>query len=88
MANLDIKNYARIKDVKLWQIAEKLNLCDSNFSRKLRVELSEEEKKKIKDIIDNLATDRVETRNTVMCNSCGKEVLNKRFCCECGKILK
>ena len=58
MSNKEIRDYARIKDVKLWQIAEKLNLCDSNFSRLLRHELSDEKKAEIKDIIDNLASNQ------------------------------
>ena len=55
MRNQEIRDYARIKDVKLWQIAEKLNLCDSNFSRKLRTELSDAEKEKIFEIIERLS---------------------------------
>lgn len=55
MKNKDIRDYARIKDVRLWQIAEKLNLCDSNFSRLIRHELPEDKKTEIKAIIDNLA---------------------------------
>lgn len=58
MSNKEIRDYARIKDVKLWQIAEKLNLCDSNFSRLLRHELSDEKKVEIKDIIDKLASEQ------------------------------
>lgn len=52
--NSDIKQLAKISGVKLWQIAEKLGICDGNFSRKLRYKLSIEEKQKIIDIIDNL----------------------------------
>lgn len=55
MQNKDIRDYARINDVRLWQIAEKLNLQDSNFSRILRRELSEEKKAEIRAIIDGLA---------------------------------
>ena len=58
MSNKEIRDYARIKDVKLWKIAEKLNLCDSNFSRLLRHELSEEKKAEIRDIIDKLASEQ------------------------------
>lgn len=58
MRNKDIRDYARIKDVRLWQIADKLNLCDSNFSRLLRHELSEEKKAEIKAIIDELAAEQ------------------------------
>jgi hypothetical protein len=55
MRNKDIRDYARIKDVRLWQIAERLNICDSNFSRMLRHELQEDKKEEIKVIIDELA---------------------------------
>lgn len=57
MKNKDIRDYARIKDVRLWQIAEKLNLCDSNFSRLLRHELPEDKKAEIRTIIDELAAE-------------------------------
>ena len=39
--------------VKLWQIAEGLGVNDGNFSRRLRRELSADEKEKIFQIIDN-----------------------------------
>lgn len=55
MKNKDIRDYARIKDVRLWQIAEKLNMQDSNFSRLLRHELTEDKKEEIRKIIDELA---------------------------------
>lgn len=55
MRNKEIRDYARIKDVKLWQIAGKLGICDSNFSRLLRYELKEEKKQEILKIIDELA---------------------------------
>lgn len=57
MKNKDIKDYARIKDVRLWEIAEKLHLCDSNFSRMLRYEISEDKKAEIFKIIDELAAE-------------------------------
>lgn len=41
--------------MRLWQNAEKLNLCDSNFSRLLRHELPEDKKAEIRAIIDELA---------------------------------
>lgn len=58
MCNKDIKEYARQKKVKLWQVAMAMDMQDSNFSRKLRVELSQEEKQRIKDIIDKLASEQ------------------------------
>ena len=55
MCNQDIKEYAKRQNVKLWQIANALNINDGNFSRKLRFEFPEEEKQRIKKIIDELA---------------------------------
>ena len=43
------------KGVRLWQIAGKLGINDGNFSRRLRYELSEDEKQKILEIINELA---------------------------------
>ena len=88
MANVDIRNYAGAKGVKLWQIASVLQINDGNFSRKLRVELSQEEKKKIKDIIDSLSSNKADITQNVICPFCGEEVLNRRFCSECGEMLK
>lgn len=54
MANQDIKLEAAGAGVKLWQIADKLGIMDTNFSRKLRKELSTEEKERIRQIIAEL----------------------------------
>lgn len=53
--NKDLRDYAKSKGVKLWQIAEKLNINDGNFSRKLRRELPDQEKQKIIMIVDEVA---------------------------------
>lgn len=55
MKNLDIRSKACDCGVRLWQIAEALRMTDSNFSRKLRKELSPNEKETIFAIIDRLA---------------------------------
>lgn len=55
LMNNDIKRKAKSKGVKLWEVAQKLGISDSNFSRKLRYELSIEEKNEILSIIDELA---------------------------------
>ncbi len=55
MANNRIREYAASKDVRLWQIAMKMNINDGNFSRKLRRELSDEEVSKIIFYIDEIA---------------------------------
>ena len=58
MANDDIKSRAMENHVKLWKIADKLNITDGTFSKKLRKELSTEEKAKINAIIDEVAAER------------------------------
>ncbi len=58
MCNKDIREYAVKNNVRLWQVAQELHINDGNFSRKLRVELSQEEKQRIKDIIDSLASNQ------------------------------
>jgi len=55
MCNKDIREYAQRNNVKLWQIANELHINDGNFSRKLRVELTEDKKQEIRKIIDALA---------------------------------
>lgn len=56
--NKDIKELAKSKKVKLWQIANKLGICDGNFSRKLRYELPLYEKRQILNIIENLSIEK------------------------------
>ena len=50
-----IRNAAKAKGIRLWQIAEKLGMNDGNFSRKLRRELPEEEQRRILGIIEELS---------------------------------
>ena len=59
MRNKDVKEHAKAKGVRLWQIAEVLHINDGNFSRKLRKELSETQKQEIMKIIDDLAENEV-----------------------------
>ena len=55
MCNQDIRRIAAWAGVKLWQIADALGIADCSFSRKLRKELPQEEKKKIFSIIERLS---------------------------------
>lgn len=55
MKNCDIRNAANAAGVRLWQIAETLGIADSNFSKKLRHELSIDEKEKIFAVIEGLS---------------------------------
>ncbi len=61
MSNVDIREKVRTKGLKLWQIAAELGITDSTFSRKLRKELTEEEKSRILSIIDRLSAEAKET---------------------------
>lgn len=53
--NSEIREKAKERGVKLWEIAEVLNINDGNFSRKLRKELPPTEKQAILNIIDEIA---------------------------------
>lgn len=55
MKNVEIRNYAKKNDVKLWEIADVYGVSDITFSKKLRYELPEKEKENIIQIIDDLA---------------------------------
>ena len=57
MFNQDIRQAAKEAGIMLWEIAEKYNggISDCNFSRKLRRELSKDEKEKIRAIITDLS---------------------------------
>lgn len=55
MKNMDIREYAKKKGVKLWEIASELHINDGNFSRKLRQELTNEIKQRIFLIIDQIS---------------------------------
>ena len=57
MSNKDVREYAEKHNVRLWQIANALHINDGNFSRKLRIELTEEKKAEIYKIIDELSAE-------------------------------
>lgn len=52
--NQDIKKAVKEANLFLWQVADKLNMSDSDFSRILRYELSAEKKEQILKIIKEL----------------------------------
>ena len=58
--NKEIKEAARKAGVYHYEIAERLNIQDSAFSRKLRRELPDQEKKEILEIIKTLAAEKTE----------------------------
>lgn len=58
LANADIRETAKNKDVRIWEIADFLNISDPTMTRKLRKELPCSEKQKIFKIIDELAAEK------------------------------
>lgn len=52
--NVSIRNAILSNNFKFWQIAEKLNINDGNFSRLLRKELTKDKKEEILKIIEDL----------------------------------
>lgn len=58
MKNLDIRKEAKETKVRLWEIAQELNINDGNFSRKLRKELPVKEKEKIFDLIKKISNSK------------------------------
>lgn len=60
MKNFEIRDAAQKAGVRLWQVAEEYGVNDGNFSRRLRKELSKEEKEKIMGIIEQLAKENQE----------------------------
>ena len=61
MKNLDLRQYAKEKGVYLWQCAEVLGVSEPTMTRKLRREFPEDEKAKLREIIDELAERKEET---------------------------
>lgn len=55
LANTDIRETAKKRGVRLWEIAEYLDVSDPTMTRKLRRELSANEKQRILGIIDEIA---------------------------------
>lgn len=57
-ANKDIKTRAKEKGVFLWEVADKIGMIDTAFSRKLRHELPQAEKDRIFSIIEEIAAEK------------------------------
>ena len=55
MFNQDIRRMAAGNGVRLWQIAEALGIADCSLSRKMRKELSQNEKEKNARIIREIS---------------------------------
>ena len=58
MKNKDVRNEIKAAGLYLWQVADALGLNAGNFSRKLRHELPDEEKVRIRAIVAELTAQR------------------------------
>lgn len=59
MKNMDVRNYAKERNVNLWEVSERLGYShETAFSRVLRHELPDDKKEEIRTIIDYLAADQ------------------------------
>ena len=54
MANQDIRDYAAQKGVYFWEIALKLGISEPTMTRWMRVELPEDKRREIRQIIDTI----------------------------------
>lgn len=54
MANQELKQYMKSKDVHQWQVADELKMHESSLSRTLRYELPADQKKIIVDAVDSI----------------------------------
>ena len=55
MQNVEIRESAKAKGVMLWEIADAIGITDATFSRKLRKELSADERSRILEKIEEVA---------------------------------
>ena len=63
MENMDIRKAASAKGVFLWEVAEKAGMNEFTLSRKLRRELSAEQKTKYFAAIDSAAAEKQVSQN-------------------------
>lgn len=55
MNNQKIRDYAKKRNVYLWEIAKELNISEPSITRKFRTQLNKDESQKITKIIDELS---------------------------------
>lgn len=56
--NATIRNAAKENGVRLWEVGEKLGLCDSGFSRMMRHEIEGKDLERILTIINEIADEK------------------------------
>lgn len=60
LPNMDLRNYALHKRVRLWQVAQALGFSDNKLYRDMRVEFDEAGKQKFRDTVDRIAQEAQE----------------------------
>lgn len=58
IANEDIRQLLKNNGIYQWQVAQKLGMKDTNFSRLMREELTNDMKKRIQNIINEILKER------------------------------
>lgn len=58
MENTEIRQAAKKRGVKLWQLADALNVSEATMTRMLRKELVDEKRSQILAVLDQIATER------------------------------
>lgn len=60
MCNKDLRTYAKEKGVCLWQVAQVLGISEPTMTRRMRRELSQQDKQAMRDMVDALAAEKKE----------------------------
>ncbi len=58
IANQDIRKEVREKGFKLWELANAMGIYDGNLSRKLRTEMTDNQKSEIRVLLKKMAEER------------------------------
>lgn len=58
--NEKLKTFIKSKNIKLWQVADKLGIYDTNFSKMLRYKLKDEELNKVYKAVKELEREKNE----------------------------
>ena len=58
LCNNDIRTAAKQNGVRLWEVAERLNVSEPTITRKLRRELPADEKQRIISLIDEISAEK------------------------------
>lgn len=60
--NADVRDYAKQRGVKLWEIAVRMNISEPTMTRKLRIELSDADKAAIISHIDAIVENKAKEK--------------------------